>query len=624
MPSQPPAPDPVEPGFVDLRDYLSLLKNRRGTVIVITLLTMILAGAYTLARTPIYAASATILVRPTGVDQTSVQSVGIDRALSLDTESQIARSSEVARRAAAGLGATSPESLLSQVSVEPLPDTQVLRVTFSDPDPARAQAGALAFAEAYLEFRRDEATRFITEQVTRVQEQIDKAKTRVETLNAILDAAPPGSVEARDAESEKATTESQIGVLQVRLTTLQGLSTEPGFIISRPALPTSPRSPRPVFDLSLGLILGLALGVGGAFVRDWMDDRVRDRSAMERTLSSPVLAVIPRVQEWVREESTRLVVVEDPWSPVSEAYRALRTRVQVAAGAGDLKTIMVVSPLAGEGKSTTAANLAVTLAQADKRVILISADLRKPRLHEFFGIPNEPGLSDVLLAGSPPEWALRDTGIENLRILPSGAIPNAPAELLQSEQARQTLSHCRDASDFVIVDCPPLLAVADSLEMVPAIDGVLLVAEAGGTPSGALEQARRELTQVGARILGGVLNNLDFYRSAPQTYGYHSYGEYGRATEAEVAVLEPASRERPGPAPAHPTTPQPRRLERMRGPEAPVTDNGSERRAERRSTAGSAERSEARSGPRPAPEDRTDPSLVRRRRRPPRPDRGAS
>ncbi len=237
-------------------------------------------------------------------------------------------------------------------------------------------------------------------------------------------------------------------------------------------------------------------------------------------MGAPVLAVIPRVPSWTDGAKAHLVALAEPKGPASEAYRALRTSVLVNAVQRSVKVILVVSPTQGEGKTTTAANLAVTLAQADKSVVLISADLRRPRLHEFFDIRNERGLTEVL-TGTTPAWeSLKRTEIENLWVLPSGSIPSNPAELLQSEKMRELLEEQRAVVDFVIMDCPPVLQVSDALGLVPLSDAVLFVADAKNTRKGAADQARQQLEQVGATFIGSVLNDFD-------TVGTHDYYGYG-------------------------------------------------------------------------------------------------
>jgi capsular exopolysaccharide synthesis family protein len=203
-----------------------------------------------------------------------------------------------------------------------------------------------------------------------------------------------------------------------------------------------------------------------------------------------------------------------------------------------MKAIMVVSPGAGEGKTTTAANLALVLADAGKRVVLVSADLRKPRIHQFFDLANDIGLSTVLAGEAEPWEAILDPGVENLRVLLSGPVPGRPAEMLQSEQMGEVMTGLREVADFVIVDTAPVLLVTDALALAPLVDGVLFVADAENTSRSAVAHSREQLEQVGATLIGSVFNNFDpskargyryqgYYAPYRYRYGYGAYSTYG-------------------------------------------------------------------------------------------------
>jgi capsular exopolysaccharide synthesis family protein len=209
---------------------------------------------------------------------------------------------------------------------------------------------------------------------------------------------------------------------------------------------------------------------------------------------------------------------------VSEAYRTLRTSILFTATQRPLKVVMVCSPSAGEGKTTSAANLAVVLADANKRVILVSADLRKPRVHEFFGLKNQVGLSSVLSKQAQAWEVLQDPKIENLRVMASGPVPSGPGELVQSEQMGELLAWLRAVADFVIIDTPPVLLVADALSLAPLVDGILVVADAEATSRGAISHTRDQLEQVDAPVIGAVFNNFD--PSKARAYSYYGYGYY--------------------------------------------------------------------------------------------------
>jgi capsular exopolysaccharide synthesis family protein len=187
---------------------------------------------------------------------------------------------------------------------------------------------------------------------------------------------------------------------------------------------------------------------------------------------------------------------------------------------------MVTSSLGGEGKSTTSANLAVVLAQAGKRVILVSADLRRPRVHRFFGVANDVGMSNVLSEGLSVSQVAKEVGIPNLRVIVGGPVPSDPAALLGSDRLRDFIQGLREVADFVLLDCPPVLAVADASILAPHADGTIFVMDAQRSSRSALQHSRDQLENAGATMLGSVYNNLDPRKSSSYPYAYAYYQAY--------------------------------------------------------------------------------------------------
>jgi non-specific protein-tyrosine kinase len=207
-------------------------------------------------------------------------------------------------------------------------------------------------------------------------------------------------------------------------------------------------------------------------------------------------------------EPIGLVTLDDPLSPAAEAYRTLRMNLQFAALDRPIHTLLVTSPGAGEGKSTILANLGVTMAQIDQRVLLVDCDLRRPQLHEVFSLPNERGLTTMVVddasLSQPP---IQDTAVKNLRVLTSGVLPPRPADLLGSERMARALARLAEQADIVLFDAPPLMAAADAIVLATKLDGVLLVVSAGQTKREHTERSLEQLRKVNARVLGAVLNN---------------------------------------------------------------------------------------------------------------------
>jgi capsular exopolysaccharide synthesis family protein len=225
-----------------------------------------------------------------------------------------------------------------------------------------------------------------------------------------------------------------------------------------------------------------------------------------------------------RSTNKRPIITQlNPRSPISEAYRTLRTNIDFSSVDQKLQVIAMTSASPGEGKSTTVVNLAVTYAQSDKRVLIIDADLRKPTVHQNFAISNRWGLTSLLASQASIDEVVKETHIENLYALTSGPIPPNPSELLASQKMTQLLADMRDKFDVIIVDTPPTLAVTDAQIVATKCDGVVLVIDSGRVKREMALKAKANLEHVKARILGVVLNNID--RKNAESYYYYYYGQ---------------------------------------------------------------------------------------------------
>ncbi len=220
----------------------------------------------------------------------------------------------------------------------------------------------------------------------------------------------------------------------------------------------------------------------------------------------------------------RLIISQlNPKSPIAEAYVRLRTNIELSAVDRPIQVIMLTSANPGEGKSTTVSNLAVVFAQADKKTLVIDADLRKPTIHHFFKVSNRSGLTNVLTKQISVQGAVRDTSLENLQVLTSGPIPPNPSELLSSQRMKALIEELREAYDVIIIDTPPSLAVSDSQIISTLSDGALMVLNSGSVKREMVIKAKANLEHAKARILGVVLNNMD--RKNADAYYYYYYGE---------------------------------------------------------------------------------------------------
>lgn len=311
--------------------------------------------------------------------------------------------------------------------------------------------------------------------------------------------------------------------------------------IEQAAVPARPVRPQPLRNSALGAATGLIIMGAIAFLIEYLDDTLRSPEDITRQLGLPVLGLIARHDAG----EDKPIALLEPRSPVAEAFRTLRTNIQFAALDKPLKSILVTSPSPSEGKSTVAANLAIIMAQGDRRVVLLDTDLRRPKIHQLLGLPNAGGVSgvvlqlEVFLDGKVNlNGALQETGVSGLRALTSGKLPPNPAELLGSEKMNKALELIARHSDAIILDSPPVLAVTDASVLAPRVDGVILVIKPGETKLAAARGAVEQLHRVGATLLGVVLNDVNLKGSSYYHYQYKGYyynynGHYGEKT-AEV------------------------------------------------------------------------------------------
>jgi capsular exopolysaccharide synthesis family protein len=288
----------------------------------------------------------------------------------------------------------------------------------------------------------------------------------------------------------------------------------------------------------VGLLVGLFLGTAIAFFLEYLDQTIKTAADVERALRLPVLGLIPLDPRGLRQardgrrRALALITSTAPDDPISEAYRVLRTNVTfVSAGQRALQLICLTSAGPGEGKSTTAANLAITLAQQGSHTLLVDADLRRPLVHRAFNLVQEPGLTDVLIGVAALREAVRPNVIKGLDVLPAGALPPNPSELLGSVAMQRLLAELRGQYDAVVFDTPPTLAVTDAAVLGSNADAVILVLRAGETDEAAAQRAVEGLRRVRAQVAGSVLNGVEHTRDR---YYYYYYGRESRSLLART------------------------------------------------------------------------------------------
>ncbi|MER7796450.1 polysaccharide biosynthesis tyrosine autokinase [Microbacterium sp. NPDC096154] len=466
---------------MELSDYIRILRKNWIVIAVIALVGIGAAAVYSLTRTPLYEATSEIFVSSQAGSTIGEQQQGnMYTQQRVTSYVQLATTPKVLDPVIADLGLTATASELAEdVAVSSPLETTIVQITVTDATPTSAADIANAIAAT-------------------LTEAIDE----VETL--------PGT----DASPVKVTP----------ITT---------------AVPAeAPVSPNVPLNLALGALVGLALGVGFAVLRTVLDTRIRSSRDVAALTERPIIGGIPLDP---KAKERPLILHADPLNPRSEAFRALRTNLQFLDIEGG-KSFVMTSSVPSEGKSTTAVNLAIALADAGKRVVLIDADLRKPKVADYLGIEGGVGLTDVLIGRAELTDVLQKWGRRSLYILPAGKIPPNPSELLGSLQMAQLLEDFSRDADIVILDAPPLLPVTDAAVLAKRTGGAIVAVAAGATHRNQLATALDALETVDARVAGLVLTMVPTRGPDAYDYGYQ-YG-YGYGYSLEEAPVSAADRRR--------------------------------------------------------------------------------
>ncbi|MCM3697148.1 polysaccharide biosynthesis tyrosine autokinase [Microbacterium oleivorans] len=465
---------------MELSDYIRVLRKNWIVVVVLILIGVGAAAAFSLTRTPTYESTSSIAVSTqVGGSVTDVQQGSNFAQTRINTYVGLVNKPIVLNPVIADLNlGTTAESLASKVSASAALNTTLITITVADGDPIVAADLANAIAAS------------LSDVVPEIEPQIDE------------------------------------GGSPIRLTRVSD---------AQPAL--APSSPNVPFNLALGSLLGLAIGIGFAALRTVLDNKVRTPREAEQITSSPSLGAIAYD---TKAKERPLIVHADPLSPRAESFRALRTNLQFL-DMGGRSSFVITSSVPSEGKSTTTINLAIALADAGKKVALLDTDLRKPKVAEYLGIEGGVGLTDVLIGRARVGDVMLPWGGRSLFVLPAGKIPPNPSELLGSKQMGTLLDVLERDFDVVLCDAPPLLPVTDAAILARSTSGAILVASAGKVTRHQLEGAVEALHTVGAKVAGFVMSMVptrgpdSYYNGYGYGYGY-GYGGYGYTQEQPKAA----------------------------------------------------------------------------------------
>lgn len=328
---------------------------------------------------------------------------------------------------------------------------------------------------------------------------------------------------------------------EIEITSAAGSKSDNIFVITHPRVPTKPVKPKRRLSVALSIFFGLAMGTALCFFVEYLDTTIKTKEDAEALLGVPVIGYIPGILDSELTEAgngspvpVELHAMRKPRSSVAEAFRSIRTALAFSGQDGSLRHMLVTSATRGEGKSLSSMNIAITLAQAGKSVLLIDADMRKPRLHKIFKLDPNPGLSNLLAGegGSNLAQSVRQVNeVDNLHLLPCGPLPPNPAELLQSDRMKELLEEMNGMFDVVVFDTPPLVNVTDAAVLSQYVNNVILIVRSFSTQREIISRAGDILSETNSRILGLVLNNVDVPRTGYHTY-YYGYGneEDGKKT----------------------------------------------------------------------------------------------
>lgn len=500
-----PAETSEDEYLLSLADILAVLRRRIWVILLVALVCASAAVAYSMTRTPLYEAGITVLVgQESGVVDPNNLSGNVQGLQGLtETMAEAVNSRPIAQAAIDRLDLSAePGEFLADLGAEQVPNTQFIRVSYTDPSPEQAQQVANTVGEVFSE--------------------------------RISDVSPSAS--------------------SITATVWEGA-----------AVPEEPVSPNPARNGLLALVLGLMLGVALAFLMEYLDNSWRSPEEAERISGVPTFGLVPKFdppkakkrsarhteahadepqglaehllttskkaaknsgspdEEPLEGLAGHLATVLEPAGAASESYRTLRTNLLYSIVDIPLQVVTVTSAGPGEGKSTTCNNLAVALAQAGKQVVVLDCDLRRPALHKAFGLRNLHGLVNVL-AGERELSKVWQEPLQGLKVVTAGPVPPNPAELLGSGRFTELLEQAREDFDYVLLDTPPIQAVSDPLILASQSDGTLLVLDAQETRKGSVRRSVQSLEGVGAHVLGTVMNNVE----ADQNGYYYGYRyEYG-------------------------------------------------------------------------------------------------
>ena len=511
-----------------LRSYLRILYNRKWSVLIVMAITIGAAGVYTHRQPTVYDSSAQLLLAPTPTQQLFQGGSFSYNVSSVPDQIQLLEGNGVAALVRKALG------YAPGITGSDLGGTDVMLVSAEAGTGKEAALIANTYANSYMQYVQQSAVsnlmasnKIIEDQLAQIQQKLASLQTQLATATKANDTGTINSLQTQitSLQSEQSVLNQEV----TQISQATQLSSVGAQMIATATAPSTPSQPNLKHNLLYGLIAGLILGIAFVVMREYFDDTIRSEEELhiglarsDKTAKTLVLGAIPFGEEVIPGSQFQGVVsIEDPTSPQAEAYRELRTSLQFLQVREPIEVVLLSSPSGGEGKSTTLANLAVMLARTGKSIVMASCDLRRPRLHEYFGVSNSVGFTSVLVGDSSLTEALQPIpGVEGLTLLSAGPLPPNPAELLSSPAAEEIITKLKSRFDVVLIDSPPVLRVTDAAVISTLADTALLVVRAGLTTRRDMVKALDSFDRIGSAVAGVVVNALPTEMTYKDRYYY--------------------------------------------------------------------------------------------------------
>jgi len=500
---------------MELRAYLTILWRRKWVIAVTLAVTMTVVVVGTFAMTPTYTASATLRVATAAGGMLDYTHYMYAERL-MNTYAEIATGGPVLEELVQRLNLDEPP----QIEVEIVANTELLQITVENPSPILAREAANALAEILIARSRElyagggkTAQEILGEQLAQIERELDQARREYENLVAQSPEDSERIAAASRSIELKQETYAMLLEQYERARIREAMLANTLSVVEPAVVPEAPSKPRKALNIALGFMVGLAGGMGLAFLFENLDTTLYTTEQIEKVTELSTLGKIPTARR------QRQITFFNGNSPQGEAFRRLRTNIFVLDHDAPLRTLLVTSAEQREGKSTIVVNLALAIAQSGRKVIVVDADLRRPTLHRIFDLSNKIGLSSILKQEVTLDEAVQDSNVPGVQVLTSGPLPPNPAELLDSPQMIALIEQLARRFDIVVLDAPSLLAVTDAAVLAPTVDGVVLVVERAQARREAVQAACRHLTGVKANSIGVVVNR------AEQDGSYHYYHE---------------------------------------------------------------------------------------------------